>query len=105
MPRANGNSNPINNREAMTDAVCAAMHDRFRDDSIDSLLTRPVDALDMALDAAVRAGRMSNAARTRVVGGVRRLFKDEQGSEDLVAEICRAALSSRKRGDLKKDRY
>jgi hypothetical protein len=105
MPRANGKSDPISNREVVTDAICKVMHDRFRDDSIDSLLTRPVDAIEMALDVAVQSGDLSKAAVGRLVNGIRKLFRDEQGAEDLIAKICRAGLSSRKRGDLKKERY
>ncbi len=105
MARANGNSDPITNREIITDAVCKVMHDRFRDDSIDSLLTRPVDAIEMALDVAVESDQLSNASASRIRKALRTAFNAEQGSEDLIAKICRAALSSRKRGDLKKERY
>lgn len=105
MPRANGKSDPIRNREIVTDAVCKVMHDQFRDDSIDSLLTRPVDAIKMALGVAVESGELSAAAANRLRSAVRNAFNAEQGAEDLIARICRTALSSRKRGDLKKERY
>lgn len=105
MPRANGNSDPIRNRDLITDAVCKVMHARFRDDSIDSLLTRPVDAIEMALDVAAESGELSGKAASRLRKELRAAFAAEQGAEDLVAKICRAALSSRKRGDLRKERY
>lgn len=76
---------PIDDRATVTDTICEVMHDHYRSHSIDSLLCRPHDAIEMA---------------ERVL---RKLGK--KNSPDAVAEICRAALSSRKRGDLKRDRY
>ena len=75
----------IRDRERVTDMIVDVMHDNFRDMSIDTLLTWPTKAIEMAKLVCKRLG--CNA------------------TEDKIHEICRTAMSSRKRGDLKKDRY
>lgn len=75
----------IKDRARVTDIICDVMHSHFRDLSIDTLLTWPHKAIEMAKLVCKRIG--CNA------------------TEEKIHEICRTALSSRKRGDLKRDRY
>lgn len=75
----------IKDRKSVADQVCEWMHNHCRDMSIDTLLTWPDHATAMAKAVCRRMHR--------------------KPTSDAIHEICRAALSSRKRGDLKRDRY
>jgi len=81
MPREDA----IKDRGTMTDLVCEWMHTHCRDMSIDTLLTWPEMAGRMGRDVCRSMGRRATA--------------------EAVHEVCRAALASRKAGDLKRDRY
>ena len=94
----------IRNREAITDAVQVVMHDCYRDQSIDSLMCRPLDALAMAVKVAVKTGSCTRDAGKQFMA----LLDDASNAHPLVPklnEICRTALSARKRGDLRTDKY
>jgi hypothetical protein len=75
---------PITDRKTVTDAVADVMHQRWPSWSIDTLLCHPHAAIAMATDVCKRLQR--------------------KPTEAAVAEICRVALSSRKRGDLRRDK-
>lgn len=79
MPR-----NEITDRDTITDTVAVVMSEEYRSTSIDTLLTRPHDAIAMATAVCRRLGK--------------------RASKEQINEICRAALAARKRGDLKRDR-
>ncbi len=90
--------------KTVADHVCAYMHNNHRDESIDSVLTRPLDALRMGLAVA--------AARQQVSAGVAKAMfatlteLQVYGKEiDAINDVCRAALNGRKHGDLKRDKY
>jgi hypothetical protein len=78
-------ANAIKDRKTVADHVSDAMHRHWPSWSIDTLLTHPHEAIEMA---------------TLVLGKLKRPTTREN-----VHEVCRAALSSRKRGDLKRDRH
>ena len=105
MARVSGKSEPIRNRDQITKVFKAIMRKRFPDDSIDSVNSRPVDAMDVYLTAAVEMDQLSKSAAERIRTAVRKSFRDEQGAEDVMNEMSRAALNSRKRGDLRVGTY
>lgn len=75
----------IKDRKTIADHVADVMHDNWPAWSIDTLLTHPHAAIHMA-------GLVCRRLRRRA---------DKQN----IHEVCRAALSSRKRGDLKPDKH
>jgi hypothetical protein len=94
----------IKDRKSVTDHVADVMHARWKAWSIDTLLCHPIEAIEMALDVAVRAGRISDRQARSIFKTIAAL--NEHGDAvDTINEICRTALSSRKRGDLKRDRH
>jgi hypothetical protein len=81
MPKADS----IKDRGTIKDLVMDWMHDNARSYSIDTLLTWPDMAKRMGVDICRKLRRKATA--------------------EAVHEVCRAALQSRKRGDLKLDRH
>lgn len=79
------NLNQIKDRATITDHVHDWMHAHARDMSIDTLLTWPDKSAEMGRAICRRMGR--------------------KATPEAIHEICRAALSSRKRGDLKRDKH
>jgi hypothetical protein len=59
----------------------------------------------MALGVAAKAGRISKAAAKYFAAQVDELRDREPKAVEAINEICRCALASRKRGDLRRDRY
>jgi hypothetical protein len=97
---------PIRDLDRVTDTICKVMAEGpWRDCSIDKLLTRPTDALRMALKVGVELGRLNNTAARRVKTAIDALDTAEVETSLNVNEILRAALAARKRGNLKLDRY
>lgn len=95
---------PISNREAITDAVCEVMQASYRDQSIDALVCRPFDAIAMAVRVAVKTGTCKRDDAKAFMS----LLDDATNGHPLVPklnEICRTAMSARKRGDLRTDKY
>lgn len=78
-------ANEIPDRKSIADAVCDWMHQHCRDMSIDTLLTWPGRAQQMGRDVCRRLGK--------------------KASEENIHLVCRAAMASRKAGDLRRDRY
>jgi hypothetical protein len=97
--------NPIVNRAVVTDTVCDVMHEKFRDDSIDALLTRPFEAIGMALDVLKKSGRINGTKANRIARNLVGILTADADAEKLINDVLRVALSSRKRGELRKDRY
>jgi hypothetical protein len=95
----------IRNRKAITDHVCDWMQSNTPSLSIDTLLTRPLDAMKMGVEVGVKAGRIKKDRAKRIVAELKRLGEFFGQEMDSIDDVCRAALSSRKRGDLKRDRY
>lgn len=95
---------PIRDRGTITDHVAEWMHHRCPSFSIDTLLCHPDLAMEMGIDVAETAGRISAAQGKRLRRALRSLF-EQQATADVVHEICRTALSSRKRGDLRRDAH
>ncbi len=96
---------PIANREVTTDVICEVMQNKFRDESIDSVLCRPFAAIGLALDVLKKSERINRAKANRVARNLLGIITADPDAEKLINEILRTALASRKRGDLKKDRY
>jgi hypothetical protein len=97
---------PLVNREQITDAVCAVMHQRYRDASIDQLLCQPIQAALMAIEVARRTEAITKKDAERLWDGLLGVIENgPKGIERTLNNICRTALASRKRGDLRKDRY
>lgn len=76
-------STEIKDRQRTTDAIADVMHERWPSWTIDTLLCHPFDAIDMAREVCARLSR--------------------KATKEQINEICRIALSSRKRGDLRRD--
>lgn len=75
---------PIKDRERMTDQIAEVMHQQCPSWTIDTLLTWPDKAQAMARAVLKRLGR--------------------RATSETIHEVLRCALSSRKRGDLRRDR-
>lgn len=73
----------IKDRQRTTDVIADVMHANWPSWTIDTLLCHPHDAIWMAQQV---CNRLSRKATRREIN-----------------EICRIALSSRKRGDLRRD--
>jgi hypothetical protein len=97
MPRAD----QIRDREALTDHIADVMHARCPAFTVDALLAHPLEALVVAIDVADRAGRVN---RTKARAALKALGEFEQlhgACLEPANEVCRCALSARKRGALK----
>lgn len=77
------NANTIRDRQRTTDVIAEVMHEQCPSWSIDTLLTHPHDAIRVAREACRRLQR--------------------KATREAIHDICRCALSSRKRGDLRRD--
>lgn len=96
--------NPIKDKPSMTDHIADAMHENWPSYSIDSLLCHPVEAMEMAIEVAMRSERV-NATRVKQMRRALDAFGKSFGHElDAVNEICRAGMTARKAGELKRDR-
>src|SRR4051794_30003918 len=95
----------IRDRKTIADHVCAYMHENHRALTIDTLLSRPLDAMRMGATVAAKSQRISERSAKRIFSALRALEHNEGEAVDAIDDVCRAALSSRKRGDLKRDRY
>jgi hypothetical protein len=95
----------IKDRKTVADHVCDYMHENCRAWSIDTLLSRPLDALRMGLAVAGKSGKCPRGDAASITKALDALAKRFPAVFDDVDEVCRAALSSRKRGDLKRDKY
>ena len=92
-------------RDRIVDAVHVYMHDNYRDSGIDKLLTRPLVALELGVDVGEQVGVISRTQARIIRRHVRQLFT-EPAPPTIAAfsEVCRIALSARKRGELRRDR-
>jgi hypothetical protein len=97
MPRE---TTKIRDRATITDHVSDVMHQHFCDTSIDRLLTRPFEA--MALAVAAKSGRLKRPAAKYIATQIDELVAREPAAVEAINEICRRALASRKRGHLKR---
>ena len=91
-------------RKQMTDHVCDYMAKHHRDITIDTLLTDPAKALRMGIEVGRRAGLIADADRVKAVELLDRLDQ-LKGVVGPASDVCHCALASRKRGELKRDRY
>ena len=80
------------------------MQDRYRALSIDTLLTRPLDAIRMACDAAYRAGELSKGAIRQVDRACQQIETSGPATVTTITEMLRTAIANRKRGGAKRDR-
>lgn len=95
----------IRDRQSIADHVAGYMQNVCPSFSIDTLLTRPLDAIEMAVTVAHAAGRISGASAGRLRRAIRQIVEQDGAAVEAIYEVCRAALASRKRGDLRRDRY
>lgn len=95
----------IRDRKSVADHVAGYMQNVCPSFSIDGLLCRPLEAIEMAVTVSHAAGRISAAAAGRIRRAVRDAAKADADAVEAINEVCRAALSSRKRGELRRDRY
>lgn len=68
---------------------------------IDALLTRPMEALRLGLAVAVKTGRIGRIAAAACTQDLARLQADNEAALAAAAAVCGAAMSARKRGELK----
>jgi hypothetical protein len=90
--------------KTLTDHVCDYMHDNCRALSIDTLLTRPLDAMRMGLFVAARSGKIP-ATIARNITHILKQLEEFPEAIDEIEGVCRAALNGRKHGDITRDRY
>jgi hypothetical protein len=96
--------NEIRDRAALTDHIAEAMQNGCRSTTIDTLLTRPLDAIAFALGVGETTGRISKKD-AKAIGRALYLIKNEaHAAVNSINEILRAGLAARKRGDLKRSR-
>jgi hypothetical protein len=95
----------IKDRQRIADHVADWMQANTPSFSIDTLVCRPLDALRMGAEVAAKSGRISDRAARKIVRVINSLVKAEPNAIDEAEEICRCAMSSRKRGELKRDRH
>lgn len=69
--------------------------------SVDVLLTRPLDAISMALNVGARLKRIPDDLASSLNVTLRDLRRHHASSVEAINEICRAAMNARKRGLLK----
>ena len=91
---------PISNRDLLTDHVATWMAFNCPSFSIDRILSDPVLALRMGIEIANDAGLLDDRA---AAAAARRAGAFSLSAQKAVHEVCRAALSARKRGDLRRD--
>ena len=96
---------PTTNAGATTDHVCDVMSNLCRDLSIEQLLCRQLMALEMAVAVCQRQGTVGEEVAARVLDGVAAIRAIDPDLEAALHDVCRIALNSRKRGDLRKDQY
>lgn len=96
---------PATNAEATTDHVCTVMGERWRDKSIEQLLTQPLMAIEMSVEVCLRSGTLGKTQVGHILDLVEAIRRVNTDAEGCVHDVCRIALNKRKRGDLKKDRY
>lgn len=96
-------SKQIDNRDTLTDHVCEYMQDNCRAMTIDTLLTRPADAIQMGLSVATKSGKISMKTAKFIAARLKEIVEHDPKAIDEIDEVCRCALAARKRGDLKRD--
>jgi hypothetical protein len=90
--------------KTLADHVCEYMHDHHRALSIDTLLTRPLDTFRMGLNVAARRQSIP-LSEVKAIAKLLDQLATHTNAMEAVDDVCREALNSRKRGDLKRDRY
>lgn len=91
----------IKDSASITDHVADWVYNNCPSLSVDSLLCRPIDAMQMALDVAALSGKLTAAQAKQIAKHVAALQAMEV-EMDVLDEICRTALNSRKRGEFRK---
>ncbi|MGB7156681.1 MAG: hypothetical protein WBD40_01365 [Tepidisphaeraceae bacterium] len=95
---------PRKGDKTTTDFVCEYMHEHCKSLTIDTLLTRPHDAMCMGL-AVARSQQRINAGRHKAIAELLAQLAAFTDEMDAIDDVCRAALNGRKHGDIKRDRY
>jgi len=67
--------------------------------SIDTILSRPIDALKMGLYVATAQQQLDAKAGAKIARVIDALVKQHAGSIDVIEDVCHAALNARKRGE------
>lgn len=91
----------IKDRASTTDMIADWIYNNCPSWTVDTLLTRPIDAMRMSLEVAANSGRLTPGAARLIAKHVKELAKLE-AEMDVLDEVCRTALASRKRGEFRR---
>ncbi|MBC8106246.1 MAG: hypothetical protein H7Z14_06620 [Anaerolineae bacterium] len=89
-------------RDAITDFVSDWIYNNCPSYTVDALLTHPDRAIEMGIEIAAKAERLTPAQLKPLRKAFNALIK-QQAALDVVSEICRTAMAARKNGLLKRD--
>lgn len=101
--RKSGADRKVKDAPRLADHIADYMVENCRALSIDTLLTRPLDAMKMGADVGLRSQRIRASQHARLMKLLAELEQDAE-TLDTIDEICRCALNARKHGDLKRDK-
>lgn len=91
----------IHDRGGLTDHIADYVYRCCPSWSIDTLLSRPSDALQMGVSVALAAGRLKDRDAVPLLKLIAAIQEKHAPALEIVDEVCRTALSSRKRGEFK----
>lgn len=91
----------IKDRGVITDHIADWVYRNCPSWTVDTLLCRPIDAMQMSLDVAFMVGRIKPAAAKKIASAIKQM-KSLETEMDVLDEICRTALASRKRGEFRR---